>query len=684
MPILKVISVFPLLTALLLVLIVSPVVAKELQPEDLFNVSLDELVAIYTASKQRMPVNKAPAIATVITAEEIRNMGARNLLDVLKMVPGVGVSINEFGLYQIEIRGIRTQLSEKVLLMIDGHSMNKLFTGSGMYSFGRDLPVEHIDQVEVIRGPGSALYGANAFVGVINVITKQATDIDGGEMAASYGSFDSRKINVLAGKEYANGLKLVGNVNYHNTDGPAMRIETDVLTGTPFTTTPGYSDLSLEQTDIFLKLEYENLAFRGYYQKKQGELYIGMNYALVDDSVGDMDNYWGELSWNHKWQDNLTTTIKLYLDRYEQESTLKLMPEGFMGAYPKGMIGRPLGKNRTMGGEAQFDYTFSEDNRLIFGMMYEKLKQYDVEHISNFDPLTYQDLGSLQETDPSNINTNREIYAVYLQDEWQLRDDLNLTAGLRYDHYSEFGPTTNPRVALVWGISDSIDLKLLYGQAFRAPTFVELYNQNNPILLGNANLKPEEITTYEAGLGIRLTDFLHMDLNYFYSDIEELIIWDTTASTATYVNGGQIEVDGIELLFTGSYSADNYWKLSYTYQDPRDSDTDNPLPDVPSHRAGFAVNYALTKYLNSHVDVLWTGSRPRAQGDPRPDSDSYTTVDLAFIAKNFLQGFEIEAVVHNLFDEKYQDPDTSGIALKAPDDFPRAGVSTMVTLRYKF
>ena len=646
----------------------------------------EELV---TATRHETPVRKAPAIVTVITARDIRNMGARKLLDILKTVPGFGLSINEFGAAMLEVRGIRTPLSEKVLVMIDGHSLNVPFTGSALYFIADDLPVENIKQIEIVRGPGSALYGANAFVSVINIITRDADKIDGIDAKGSYGSFDSGKINLTGGKSFENSLKVSGSIDYFRTNGENFMIERDALSGTPYTTTPGNGFLQVEKTDLFLKASYGDLTFRGHYltKKRKGD-YIGFAYALTDDSVNPIEYYWGELSYTRDITEHLLTTTKVYYNYYEQDSSIEVMPEGFAGSFPDGMIGEPKLKDRTIGGELQFDYAVSGSNHITGGAVYEKIKQFDVKQFANFDPTLFPpvpvDLGPVQEVANWNKDAKREIWAVYIQDEWEITDSLNLTAGIRHDHYSDFGDTTNPRVGLVWGFLKNADLKLLYGQAFRAPNFVELYNSNNPVNIGNPDLAPEKIKTYEAGIGIKPAPSFTVDLNYFYSRIEDLIVWDTSTSPALHVNAGEAEVDGIELVLTGQYTSENYWKLAYTYQDPEDSATGERLPNVPLHRAAANINYGLTKYLNVHTDVLWTGERSRPAGDARDDVASYTTVDLALTLKNFYKTLEIQGTVHNLLDEDYEDPDTSGASQLIPDDFPREGISGMITASYKF
>lgn len=642
---------------------------------------------LVTATKRAVSVRKAPAIATVIGADEIRNMGARNLLDVLKMVPGIGISTNEFGANMIEVRGIRTALNEKILFMIDGHSLNRNMNGSALYNVTDMLPMENIRQIEVIRGPGSALYGNSAFVATINIITRNAEEINGLELKGGGGSFDSYKGNLVGGMAIGDKLTISGSLDHFQTNGPKLKVEADALTGTPFTLTPGSPYLGFKQTDALLKVGYGDFSFRGHYLTRQKEAYIGVASALTEEpSVDHVDNYWGELAYGLRLAEGLSANLKLSYDHYEQDPYVKIYPNGFAGVYSNGMIGKPLVKNGTIGTDLQLDWDAFKGNHLIAGVSFEELSQYGVKQLANFDPTTGAPLSSVQEVANWNKNATRDIFAIYLQDEWQLPAQVNLTAGVRYDHYSDFGDTVNPRAGLVWNFLENADLKLLYGQAFRAPNFQELYNINNPAVVGNPNLKPEKIQTYEAGLAWRSNRFFGANMNYFFSTIKDQIGWDpsTTGVAAVNVNLRNSETQGIELGLNGAYGADLYWKLSYTYQDPRDSDTNKRLPYVPSQRASGSLNYAPVKYVNLHSDLLWTGARPRAAGDTRPDSPDFTTVDLAVTIKSFFQTLEIQGVVHNIFDTHISDPDISGAKNLIPGDFPREGISTFVTASYKF
>ena len=120
-------------------------------------------------------------------------------------------------------------------------------------------------------------------------------------------------------------------------------------------------------------------------------------------------------------------------------------------------------------------------------------------------------------------DTSRNILSSFVQDEWQITKDWQLTAGVRYDNYSDFGNTVNPRAALVWNVNEQFTTKLLYGKAFRAPSFAEQSQQNNPTLLGNKNLKPEKINTFEWAVDYRPFSSVRTAANLYYYQIKDLI-----------------------------------------------------------------------------------------------------------------------------------------------------------------
>ncbi|MBT6050588.1 MAG: TonB-dependent receptor plug domain-containing protein, partial [Candidatus Scalindua sp.] len=182
--------VFSLLCLLHSNLTHSSVQAEETGLEDMFAIFTEEEIVV-SALKRPRTVLKSPAIMSVITAKQIKQMGFRTLIDVLRMVPGFYISMDETGEREIAVRGILDDASQKIKVLIDGHSINDVWRGGAMWNFD-DLPVENIRKIEIIRGPGSALYGQNAFLAVIDIITKDTEDIDGFQVTTSGGSFSTQ------------------------------------------------------------------------------------------------------------------------------------------------------------------------------------------------------------------------------------------------------------------------------------------------------------------------------------------------------------------------------------------------------------------------------------------------------------------------------------------------------------
>lgn len=270
----------------------------------------------------------------------------------------------------------------------------------------------------------------------------------------------------------------------------------------------------------------------------------------------------------------------------------------------------------------------------------------------------------------------RDIWAFYFQDIWQVTDEVALTLGARHDNYSDFGSTTNPRVALVWGFAEKWNLKVLYGKAFRAPTFEELYNDNNPVVVGNTGLDPETMTTYEVSINNAYED-ASASITYFSNQFDEKI----QNIGGQFENIGGARVRGVEAEWKKGFSDQISAYFNYSYMETRDDKTRKKLADIPMHRGNVGVDIRLSEYIYFNTNVLVMGDRPRAPTDSRDDAAGYQLVDVTVIGKNFYKTLELRATVHNLFDKEYVDPAPMG---KLENDFPREGISYMLEAQYKF
>ena len=241
---------------------------------------------VHIASKIEEDINKAPSIVTVITAKEIENMGARTITDILRTVPGFDIIKDAaIGFVEVGTRGVQRS-SEGIKVHIDGHSINSPLDGQAFVFFD-DLSLKNVKRIEVIRGPGSALYGANAFRAVINIITKDASDIDGIEASVGFGSYDSQEYSIMFGKEFY-GLEIAGFAEFYNTNGISETIKEDALFASPFLNlfaiTPGDTDDSRKKADLNMKLSYKDVKLNAKYMNKDTEPFVGTAFVLTNDS----------------------------------------------------------------------------------------------------------------------------------------------------------------------------------------------------------------------------------------------------------------------------------------------------------------------------------------------------------------------------------------------------------------
>ncbi len=651
------------------------------------------------ATKSKLKVSEAPSIVTVITEEEIRNSGLRLLTEVFAMVPGFDV-IKSPGLGQVSygVRGVVGSVN-KVKVLVDGHSLNEPFTGSAREFFD-DLPLKNVKRIEIIRGPGSALYGENAFLGVVNIITKTADDIDGLEVSTGFGSYDTQEYNILYGDKFF-GIDIDGFANYYNTNGLSEEIKTDALTNQPFfnrfSLAPGDTDDSRNRLDTYIKASYGGFGFKGRYTNKDREQFIGPDDILVDDVDQFLNYAMGELSYAFEIGEKTAVASKIYYDQYDMEFDLQTLPDGFVipadldndgdiEIFPDGHLFDVFVTNRRLGSDIQFDYALSENNDLTVGFNYIWEKQDNVQTYSNTDAATGAYLGTVRNvSDTANwlSEATRQIWAIYFQDIWNITDDLGLTIGVRHDHYSDFEGTTNPRLGVVWNFIDKATLKALYGQAFRAPTFAELYLTNNSVELGSPDLQPETIRTYEVGLGYKFSKITNINVNYFFNVIRDQISYEPLeegSNISIVGNFGGSNIQGVELeanadlgfLWNGAQAFANY-----TYQDAESKG--DPITGQPRHKGNVGVNAGIGKYLNANIHAFISDERIRHEVDTRDDSPGYALLNLTLTAKEFFKTMTIKASMFNLLDKDYNDP-----AAFIPTDLPRPGRTFFVEVGYDF
>jgi len=630
---------------------------------------LQEESYVTTATKTLENIKKSGATVSIITDSDLKNMGARNLMDALKRLPGLGINQTNVGNTSVEVRGVKTDFGEKVLFLINGHPSNNNLVNGGASSSYDTIMIDNIKRVEVIRGPGSALYGANAFVAVINIITKTAKDVDGTTVAIGAGSYDSKKLNVLYGNR-SGKLNVAANFNIFDTDGFKGDVESDAIGAS------GQSDYWNQRYDFGFQLGYENFTLNGKYLKRQAGAYVGVINALSDDSEQEYIEYFLDFGYRKSFSSQLTLSSKLYLDHFEFDNLWEALPES--NASPDGLLLRSPIEHDKFGTEVQLEYQLSSQHKLLGGLMAEHQSQYNVALFTNNGSGPLQDISSIANW---NISKNRDILAAFAQDIWDINKELRLIVGARYDHYSDFGGTFNPRTSLMWEFRDHYNFIATYGSAFRAPTFGDLYNTNNSAIVGNPNINPEEIDTIELGVNGDITKRMKAGITLFQNKIEEVITSEPGQNaTKVYGNSGELKVQGAEIEFFSRLRNGSNFAINYTYQYPVDQVTNKRVAEVPIHKANASFNFRHSRFVNMYAGLMYRGSLNRAEGDTRSNVDDFFTLDLALTVQNYIKNLEMKASIYNFFDKNYFDASPSGVMVS---DYPKPGRNLMVELSYK-
>ncbi|QPK64790.1 TonB-dependent receptor [Methylomonas sp. LL1] len=678
----------------------------------------EEMVSIASGYKQ--PISKAPSIATVITAADIKQIGATDIDEVLETVPGLHVERNTIGYNPIyTFRGIFSQFNQQVLMMINGIPITNAYTGSRSEVWG-GMPVQDIARIEVVRGPGSAVYGADAFAGVINVITKTKQDIEGTEVGGRVGSFDTYDGWGLHGGEWA-GFDVALALEYHKTAGQNSIVDADLqsqfdtLLGTNASLAPGPVNLSRDNLDARLDLSRGNWRFRGGLQHRSdwGNA-TGVAQALDPVNRFGSDRWNADLTYHSDEIDNwdLTTQLSYFETSQEIERNLTLFPAGTtlpigangqIGAgapvtFPSGYIGNPEVWERHIRISQSFAYTGFQQHQLRsgIGFNYDSLFKARVSQNFGIDPATGTPIPSqpgIPLIDVSNTSStfiptvDRKVAYLFLQDQWNFANDWSLTAGARYDRYSDFGNTFNPRAALIWEARYDLTAKLMYGSAFRAPSFQEMYIINNPAQLGNPTLKPETMENIELGFDYRPLDNLHLGLNFFnfwWNDIIRFVP-DANTTTSTAQNTGTQHGYGTEI--EAEWQAIDTLKITgnYAYQESRDETLNFDAGYAPQHQVYLRLNWEFLPEWSFSPQAKWIVGRSRGFGDARAPIGDYTWVDLTLRRQNLLKHVDIAFSVRNLFDVDAREPSLAGIPQAAiPNDLPLASRVFFGEVSFKF
>ena len=638
--------------------------------------SIDEIMQIqiptvYGASKHDQKITDAPSSVTIVTRDEIQIYGYRTLADILRSVRDFYVTYDR-NYALIGVRGVNRpgDFGGRVLILIDGLRVNDPIYDSAGVATDFPVDIDMIERVEVIRGPGSALYGNNAFFAVINVITRTAADVNGTELSGELGTFGMRKVRVTYGKVFKNGLSVLltgtffesdGNERLYfkefdqleNNRGIAERLDDDSFVSLGLTLS--YKDFTLQSGYVSRRKQVPTAAFDA--------IFNNPHFYSVDQRT------YSRLGYAHEFEGEWNVRASVQWNSYYYKAEF---PYAASEAEPhRATINLDTLNTQWWGADLQVTKPIFKIHLLTLGMEYQnnasqKLDNYDISPRADY----------------LHLATATSIIGLFAQDEWAITKDLTLNAGLRYDWFETFGSTVNPRGALIWHPLKKTTLKALYGQAYRAPNMFELsYGTSAFGFRSNPDLQPEKVKSYEIVLEQMLTSQWRLNASVFYNRIDGLISQaeDATTGELFFENEGLAETKGGSMELEATLPKGIKARGSYTLQRTTNAVTGETFSNSPELLAKLNVMFPIYRdRVFSGIELQYSSETENAR---HQTTNGYVVANWTLFSRELVKNLEVSAGVYNVFDKKYGYPSGPG---NLQESIIQDGRTFRVKLTYRF
>ena len=597
--------------------------------------SLDSLlnVEVSTAARHGQTVSQAPASVTIVTAEDIARHGYRTIADVIDRLPGFHTSDDRNYSY-VGVRGFSrpTDYNNRVLLLLNGHAINEGVYGAAQVGTELGINLAAIERIEVVRGPASALYGTSAMLAVINLITKEGVDQQGGVVRGEAGPAGS------VGGGLAIGRLLPGQFDVH-LSGSVSRVDGRDLYYPEFDapeTNGGWAEgLDWERAgNVLGVVRRGGLALQGWYSRREKGVPTASWGTRFNDSRFETLDAHGSIALSYERPLGTSRlAVRAFYDHYD-----------YNGSYPgDGWLNTDSTDWNRVGAAVQLILDPHPAHRVTAGLESERHLRADYRSWTDGEP---DFVGDFPFT----------VAALYAQHEMAITQNLTMVTGLRHDARSGERASTTPRLALLYSPSDARTLKLLYGEAFRTPGVYERHFAVGGFRT-NPDLGREHVRTFEVVLEQRLTSWLRGDASVYYYRMHGLIdpLEDEAPvdeeSIFYFANRGAVEVPGAEIGLTMRLPHGSAAYASYAYQRARD-ERGSELTNSPAHLAKLGGSTRLHRLLELQAEARSESGRLTVAGERTRSA----VIGRVGVAGTMLERLRLWITVENVFDTRYATP----------------------------
>ncbi len=616
--------------------------AQSASIDDLMNLSLKELtqIEVTSVSKTSEKANEAAAAITVVTHEDIRRSGANNLPEVLRIVPGVQVAQQDANKWIVTSRGFSSssQFSNKMLVLIDGRSIySPIF--SGVLWEEQMTPLEDVERIEVIRGPGSALWGANAVNGIINIITKSASDTQDTLISSGFGTFERSNQYARHGGSIGEDFKYRAYVQHYSHDGSKNINESD-RSDEWNTQRAGFkSEGKIDETQSF---------------ELQGDVYQGERDEMFDRLPAVPGGIASEPSTHDTKGANI---VAKYSNQLSADSKFDLQLYYDYTSRDVSLLSADIS---TWDIDMQHSINIDENNEFIWGLGYRLI--HGNESGSNFLRLSQNELDN-------TVN----LFSGFVQDKIQLiPQELYLTVGSKFEHNTYSGFEIQPSARLAWMPEEGQTIWGAVSRAVRTPSQIE--RDLTQVLQGGAAFvtatdndvfSSEELIAYEIGYRVQPTDNTALDIAAFYNDYDDLRTLEATSMTNfTPRNRASGNSSGIEV--SAQWDVTKEWNLAagYSYIDvdiklePGSTDVTNITQHTdgrtPQNMLNIRSHYDITDNISMDNMLYFYDDIKKTSIAAAPSIKEYVRFDTQ-LSYEPMDGVTLSLVGRNLLDDQHQE-----------------------------
>lgn len=645
----------------------------------LVNFSLEELmdINVITSTGSSQAISEAPSTMNVITAKQITERGYIQLEDALRDIPGIDfIHTNGYIPTLIYFRGMYGAENLRALLMINGIPENNIIGSNDMA--GPAYSLHNVDRIEVIWGPASALYGANAFGGVINIITKTGAELNGFQYEKGFGTFNTSVDKVSYGINKSN-FDIAVSGSLYSTDGPRFRNRDPDYTAS-------YVDKAYSLNAIIsytIKKMKFTLGGRIYNTPMgwgtflnsptvllglppQGNGNVGIIGLIARDVRGEksgLEEPYSRtfyLQSEYKFSDKFNVLARVLY----RETGISEKSYGYIAIDSTKLYRVPTANySNRVGGEIMANY--NSGKRFLFSAGIQFLQE-NIEHGNrgiNLDTTVYlldgrDTLLGLYSTFKKRVYDIRNTFGSYAQFVWNTKflRKTSITAGLRYDINNYYGNPLSPRIAVVSQPTRRFTFKLMFGRAFRAPTNTEIIQAPTTF-----KLKTEKINTYEVNLIYRVSSKLLVQWNGFRNDLTDVILLGNLVNLQIGKNPGKFNITGMEARVDGAITQHLSGYVNFTWQKGVGKNTvtgaSGKLPGIAAVKGNLGLAMDVKDMFTFSITGNWVGERRVPATNPHGPVDGYFLTNCVLTTKKvFHNRVSASIAVRNIFNVTYLDP----------------------------